>query len=71
MKNTTIRGIPDEVYEEIQQQATRSRRSVNAQMVYILERGATPPTEAGRVVHHLNGDPSDNRPENLEIRDAD
>lgn len=40
MKTTTVRGIPDDLFERIQQQAEIDRRSVNAQMVYLLERGA-------------------------------
>lgn len=38
MKNTTIRGIPDEVYDRIRQQAGRELRSVNAQIIHILQR---------------------------------
>jgi predicted transcriptional regulator len=40
MKTTAVRGIPDDLFERIQQQAEIDRRSVNAQMVYLLERGA-------------------------------
>jgi hypothetical protein len=29
------------------------------------------PSKAARVVRHLNGNPRDNHPENLEIRDAE
>lgn len=35
---TTLR-LPDELYAEIQAQAERDRRSVNAEMVWLLERG--------------------------------
>jgi hypothetical protein len=40
MKTTTVRGIPDELYEEIRRQAERDRRSINAEMLYLLDRGA-------------------------------
>jgi hypothetical protein len=45
MKTATVRGIPDEVYDRVKQQADRDRRSVNAQILYILER-ATDTEEA-------------------------
>jgi hypothetical protein len=37
MKTTTVRGIPDDVYARVKEQAEQDRRSVNAQIVYILE----------------------------------
>jgi hypothetical protein len=38
MVNTTVRGIPDEVYDRLRRQAEREHRSINAQIVYVLER---------------------------------
>jgi hypothetical protein len=38
MKTTTVRGIPDDVYDRVKQQAEHDRRSVNAQIIHILER---------------------------------
>lgn len=37
MKTTTVRGIPDELYARIQKQAALNRRSVNGQMLVMLE----------------------------------
>lgn len=39
MKQTTLR-LPEELYVQVEQQAEIDRRSVNAQMVYLLEQGA-------------------------------
>ncbi len=34
-----VRGIPDELYERIRQQAALERRSLTAEVIWLLERG--------------------------------
>lgn len=36
MKTTTVRGIPDEVYDRVKREAEQDHRSVNAQIIHIL-----------------------------------
>lgn len=42
MKTATVRGIPDDVYDRLKQQAERERRSLNAQIVHVLEQATDP-----------------------------
>lgn len=37
MTTTTIRDIPDQVYEKVKQRAIANKRSVNSEIVLILE----------------------------------
>jgi len=53
-----------EFYVEIEDDG--SRRSVFAHRV-IMEKHLGHPLQAGDVIHHKNGNPSDNRIENLEV----
>ena len=36
MRNTTLKNIPDPVYERLRQRAARNRRSLNQEMLQIL-----------------------------------
>lgn len=45
MKTATVRGIPDDVYDRVKQQADRDRRSVNAQILHILDHATSADTE--------------------------
>lgn len=70
MKTRSLR-LPDELDAKIEQLAETERRSVNAEMVHLLEQATAAPVTSGiRVVHHINGNPYDNRPENLQVMDA-
>lgn len=37
MATTTVRDIPDPLYEKIKQSATENRRSINSEIIYLLE----------------------------------
>ena len=37
MTTTTIRDIPDQVYKKVKQRATANKRSVNSEIILILE----------------------------------
>ncbi len=38
MTTITVKNIPDELYEQLKQSATRHRRSVNSEIIFWLER---------------------------------
>ena len=38
MVNISLRDVPDEVYQQLEQMAERERRSVNQQILVLLER---------------------------------
>ncbi len=37
MANITIKNIPDEVYEKLKERAKRNRRSINNEVIYLIE----------------------------------
>lgn len=37
MPNLTIKGVPEQVYKQLKQQAKRNRRSLNSEVIYCLE----------------------------------
>jgi plasmid stability protein len=42
MKNFTIKGIPDGLFERVRRNAAANRRSLNQEMIMSLDRGAGP-----------------------------
>lgn len=40
MASITLKGLPDELKDRIQEMADRERRSLNQQAIYLLERAA-------------------------------
>ncbi len=45
MANLTVRNIPDDVYERLKQRAAANRRSLNQEIVLLLERVDQPTAE--------------------------
>lgn len=41
MPNLTIKGIPEELYRQLKQRATRHRRSLNSEVICCLESAAS------------------------------
>ncbi|MBO6535414.1 MAG: Arc family DNA-binding protein [Balneolaceae bacterium] len=37
MANITIKNIPDEVYEQLKERAKRNRRSINNEVIHLIE----------------------------------
>jgi hypothetical protein len=70
MASTTLR-LPDGLYDRIRAVAELDRRSVNSELVWLLERGIDcqegRPEALSRSIRHKNGDPRDNSISNLEV----
>lgn len=43
MATLHVTGFPDELYDELKQRATRDRRSLAQEVIYLLERGVSDP----------------------------
>ncbi|MGL6340085.1 MAG: FitA-like ribbon-helix-helix domain-containing protein [Waterburya sp.] len=41
MTNITVRNIPEEVYQEIKNEASRNKRSINSEIILRLKKGCT------------------------------
>ncbi|MBL0379377.1 MAG: Arc family DNA-binding protein [Desulfofustis sp. PB-SRB1] len=41
MPNITVKNIPDHTYETLKQLATSNHRSVNSEIIYLIERATT------------------------------
>lgn len=64
MRTLTIRNVPDDVYEALQQVAERNRRSLQQQALTILERvrtlrGLSPLEHSRRIRERLADTPRD------------
>ena len=64
MRNTTLKNLPDVVYDRLRQRAVRHRRSLNQEMISILsnavaaaEPGAGLPDELAAVRANYRGPP--------------
>jgi plasmid stability protein len=44
MPNLTIKGIPEELYQQLKHRAARHRRSLNSEVICCLEHAASPTT---------------------------
>lgn len=42
MRNLTMKNIPDPLYERLRERAERHRRSVNSEVITLLEEGLAP-----------------------------
>lgn len=47
MATLTIKKVPDTLHERLKQQARRNRRSLNSEVIVLLEQALTGPAEAG------------------------
>ena len=53
--NLTVRNVPDKIYKTLKEEARRNRRSLNAQILVILEAWAEE-TERRRRMRDLRGE---------------
>ena len=55
MANLTIRNIPDDVYERLKRRAAVNRRSLNKEVLNLLERvvGSPEPGETEAILHKM------------------
>ena len=53
MRNTTLKNIPDPVYERLRQRATLNRRSLNQEMLQILAEAVGAPLGAASLPDEL------------------
>lgn len=42
MTNITIKKIPDQIYEKLKKRANRHRRSLNSEIIHVLEEAVSP-----------------------------
>jgi antitoxin FitA len=55
MANLTIKGIPDELLDHLRKQAARHRRSLNSEIIHVLERSvASHPITAAERLHRIH-----------------
>jgi plasmid stability protein len=43
MRTLTIKNIPDELYEQLKQRAAANRRSINSEVIVLIERAVAAP----------------------------
>lgn len=54
MANVTVKGIPDDIYERLKQEAESNHRSVNREIIHRLERSVSAPVvDADRYLADL------------------
>lgn len=61
--------LPKDLYEQLRREAFDERTSQNAIVVEALTAHFARRAARGLVVHHIDGDPSNNDPANLQIID--
>jgi len=59
VRKITIRNIPDELYERLKQRAAQNRRSLNSELLAVLENAVGASTQEKRQIHEeIAGNPS-------------
>jgi plasmid stability protein len=55
MRTLTIKNIPDELYEQLKQRAAANRRSINSEVIVLIERAvAAPRLPAETILEQAN-----------------